>query len=129
MSEESKDHQASGPPPPPYEAQPAVVHVQVASPATGVGVSPVQSGIIIAQPVVFYGQRSSFRTQCPFCKAHISTRCNTVFSTMDFIMLIIGILVLFPLICIVACCSPWHDFEHFCPSCGQFLGRSNCSTM
>uniref|UniRef100_A0A914YZ70 LITAF domain-containing protein n=1 Tax=Panagrolaimus superbus TaxID=310955 RepID=A0A914YZ70_9BILA len=124
MSEESKDH-PGGPPPPYYQAQPAAVNVQVASPA----LTPVQSGVIIAQPVIFYGQRSSFQTQCPFCKAQISTRCHSVFSTMDFIMLIIGILVFFPLICIVACCSPWNDFEHFCPSCGQFLGRSNCSTL
>uniref|UniRef100_A0AC35FRT0 LITAF domain-containing protein n=1 Tax=Panagrolaimus sp. PS1159 TaxID=55785 RepID=A0AC35FRT0_9BILA len=113
----STENHAKGPPPP---YQPAAVVQVEASPVP----SPSPSGVVIVQPVQFYGRTSSFITQCPHCRAQIATRCNSTFSMMDIIILLIGLFLFFPLICVVLCCSPWHDYEHFCPNCHRFLGKS-----
>uniref|UniRef100_A0A914P8V3 LITAF domain-containing protein n=1 Tax=Panagrolaimus davidi TaxID=227884 RepID=A0A914P8V3_9BILA len=113
----STENHAKGPPPPYQPA--AVVQVQ-ASPVP----SPSPSGVVIVQPAQYYGKCSSFRTQCPHCRAQIETRCTSTFSMMDIIILLLGVFFFFPLICVVLCCSPCHDYEHYCPNCHQFLGKS-----
>jgi predicted RNA-binding Zn-ribbon protein involved in translation (DUF1610 family) len=106
------------PPPPPQRPPPAY---------TPTAPAPAYSPIARATPAPpsLYGMISSCRMQCPYCGAQIMTRCQWTFSQMDFIVLIVFFLLFFPLILIPLFCSPWHDYEHYCPQCNRYLGKSN----
>uniref|UniRef100_A0AC35ER31 LITAF domain-containing protein n=1 Tax=Panagrolaimus sp. PS1159 TaxID=55785 RepID=A0AC35ER31_9BILA len=100
-------------PPPPYIQQPAYVQQQAPPP-------PIAN---------VYGCPQPTQVTCPSCRAVVVTRTQTSMSTIDIVMIILGIflfcfLIGFILICMVVFCSPWSDVTHFCPRCGQFIGKA-----
>uniref|UniRef100_A0A914P7J1 LITAF domain-containing protein n=1 Tax=Panagrolaimus davidi TaxID=227884 RepID=A0A914P7J1_9BILA len=134
-------------PPPPAAATPGLPP-QLAPPASpapvvNVNVQPVQSPppAYVQQPTYVqqqappppianvYGCGQPTQVTCPSCRAVVVTRTQTSMSTIDIVMIILGIFLFcfllgIILIGVVFLCSPWSDVTHFCPRCGQFIGKA-----
>uniref|UniRef100_A0AC34GU59 LITAF domain-containing protein n=1 Tax=Panagrolaimus sp. ES5 TaxID=591445 RepID=A0AC34GU59_9BILA len=112
-----------------------VINVQVTPAQPGYPPQPQPYIVQQQQPQAYvapanvHGCKNSAQITCPACRAVVSTRTETSFSTIDIILIIVGVFFVvflfgFILVCFIAMCSPFSDIKHYCPRCNHFIGTA-----
>ena len=109
---------------PPYPMQ--GTYVKQDSPQ---GVYPQPRPRIVAPPKPNFG-RDPINMECNYCHQLVTSKVRSKVGAAAWatsgIICASALLLLFPLLCVcIPCCIPsLRDHTHYCPSCGQVLGRS-----
>lgn len=88
----------------------------------GVAEASAPSTFLIASTAVGGALDEPFLTQCPFCRATVTTRTEAVSGCLTYLSCaIVSVLTSFMCCCLPFCLRSCKDIKHYCPECNSLI--------